>query len=59
MKKVVKNMVVTIIVIATTIVVANWTIVQLEEGYSPSYPHKLDKQWNKIGAMYYVYYEYI
>ena len=43
MKKVVKKIAVTIIIIATTIVVANWTIVQLEEGYSPSYPHKLDK----------------
>ena len=43
MKNLVKTMVVTIIIIATTIVVANWTIVQLEEGYTPSYPTKLDK----------------
>ena len=43
MKNVVKTIVVTIIVIATIIVVANWTIVQLEEGYTPSYPTKLDK----------------
>ena len=43
MKNVIKNIVVVIIVIATAIVVANWTISQLEEGYTPSYPSKLDK----------------
>ena len=43
MKNVIKNIVVVIIVIATAIVVADWTIVQLEEGYTPSYPSKLDK----------------
>ena len=43
MKKVVKKIAVTIIVIATTIIVVNWTISQLEEGYSPSYPSKLDE----------------
>ena len=43
MKNVIKNIVVLIIVIATAIVVANWTLVQLEEGYTPSYPTKLDK----------------
>ena len=39
----IKNIVVTIIVIATAIVVANFIISQLEEGYTPSYPTKLDK----------------
>ena len=43
MKNVVKNMVVAIIVIITAIIVVNWTINQLEEGYTPSYPHELDK----------------
>ena len=43
MKNVIKNIVVSIIIIATAIVVANWTLVQLEEGYTPSYPTKLDK----------------
>ena len=43
MKNVIKKIVVLIIVIATAIVVANWTLVQLEEGYTPSYPTKLDK----------------
>ena len=43
MKNVIKNIVVVIIVIATAIVVADWTISQLEEGYTPSYPTKLDK----------------
>ena len=38
-----KNIIVIIIVIATAIVVANWTLGQLEEGYTPSYPTKLDK----------------
>ena len=43
MKNVIKNIVVVIVVIATAIVVAEWTIVQLEEGYTSSYPSKLDK----------------
>ena len=43
MKNVIKNIVVSIIIIATAIVVAEWSIVQLEEGYTPSYPTKLDK----------------
>ena len=38
-----KKIVVVIIIIATAIAVANWTLVQLEEGYTPSYPTKLDK----------------
>ena len=38
-----KKIVVSIIIIATAIAVANWTLVQLEEGYTPSYPTKLDK----------------
>ena len=43
MKNVIKNIVVAIIVIATAIVVSEWTLVQLEEGYTPSYPSELDK----------------
>ena len=43
MKNVIKNIVITFVIIATAIVVAEWTIVQLEEGYTPSYPSKLDK----------------
>ena len=43
MKKVIKNIVVVIIVITTAIAVVDWTISQLEEGYTPSYPTKLDK----------------
>ena len=43
MKNVIKNIVVSIIIIATAIAVANWTLVQLEEGYKSSYPTKLDK----------------
>ena len=43
MKNVIKNIVVAVIIIATTIMVVEWTIVQLEEGYTPSYPSKLDK----------------
>ena len=39
----IKKIVVLIIVIATAIAVADWTLVQLEEGYTPSYPTKLDK----------------
>ena len=40
---VIKKIVVSIIIIATAIAVANWTLIQLEEGYTPSYPTKLDK----------------
>ena len=43
MKNVIKNIVVTIIVIIATIVVSEWSIRQLEEGYTPSYPSELDK----------------
>ena len=43
MKNVIKNIVVAVIVIATAIAVANWTLVQLEEGYKSSYPSELDK----------------
>ena len=43
MKNVIKNIVVAVIIIATTIAVAEWTISQIEEGYTPSYPTKLDK----------------
>ena len=43
MKNVIKNIVVSIIIIATTLVVVEWTLSQLEEGYTPSYPTKLDK----------------
>ena len=39
----IKKIVVTIIVIATAIAVAEWTLIQIEEGYTPSYPSKLDK----------------
>ena len=39
----IKKIVVVIIVIATAIVVAEWTLSQIEEGYTPSYPTKLDK----------------
>ena len=39
----IKNIVVSIIIIATAIAVANWTLVQLEEGYKSSYPSELDK----------------
>ena len=45
MKNVIKNIIFALVVIATTIMVVEWTIVQLEEGYTPSYPTKLDKQW--------------
>ena len=43
MKNVIKNIVVAFVIIATAIVVANWTLSQLEEGYTSSYPSKLDK----------------
>ena len=43
MKNVIKKIVIAVIIIATTIVVAEWTLRQIEEGYTPSYPTKLDK----------------
>lgn len=43
MKNVIKNIIVIAFVIATAIAVAEWTLSQLEEGYTPSYPTKLDK----------------
>ena len=43
MKNVIKNIVVAVIVITTAIAVAEWTLSQLEEGYTPSYPSKLDR----------------
>ena len=43
MKNAIKNIVITFIIIVIATVVAEWTIVQLEEGYTPSYPSKLDK----------------
>ena len=38
-----KNVIIAFVIIATAIVVANWTLSQLEEGYTSSYPSKLDK----------------
>jgi hypothetical protein len=43
MKNVIKKIVIVFIIIATAIAVAEWTLSQLEEGYTPSYPTKLDK----------------
>ena len=43
MKNVIKNIVIVFIIIATAIAVAEWTLRQIEEGYTPSYPSKLDK----------------
>ena len=43
MKNVIKKIVVAVIVIIATIVVSEWTLSQLEEGYTPSYPSELDK----------------
>ena len=43
MKNVIKNIVITFVVITTAIAVAEWTLSQIEEGYTPSYPTKLDK----------------
>lgn len=43
MKNAIKNIVITFIIIATAIAVAEWSISQIEEGYTPSYPTKLDK----------------
>ena len=39
----IKKIVVAFIIITTAIAVAEWTLSQLEEGYTPSYPSKLDK----------------
>ena len=39
----IKKIVVVVIIIATAIVVAEWTLIQIEEGYTSSYPSKLDK----------------
>ena len=39
----IKKIVVVVIIIATAIVASEWTLRQLEEGYTPSYPTKLDK----------------
>ena len=43
MKNGIKNIVIAVIIIATAIAVSEWTLRQLEEGYTPSYPTKLDK----------------
>ena len=43
MKNVIKKIVIAFVIIATAIVVAEWTIVQLEEGYTTSYPSELEK----------------
>ena len=43
MKNVIKKIVIAVIIITTTIMVVEWTLSQLEEGYTPSYPSKLDK----------------
>lgn len=43
MKNAIKNIVVAFIIITTAIAVAEWTLNQIEEGYTPSYPTKLDK----------------
>ena len=43
MKNVIKKIVVAVIIIATAIVVVEWTLNQIEEGYTPSYPTKLDR----------------
>ena len=43
MKNVIKKIVIVFIIIATVIAVAEWTLRQIEEGYTPSYPTKLDK----------------
>ena len=43
MKNVIKKIVIVFIIIATAIAVGEWTLRQLEEGYTPSYPSKLDK----------------
>ena len=43
MKNAIKNIVITFIIVATAIAVAEWTLNQIEEGYTTSYPTKLDK----------------
>ena len=43
MKNVIKKIVIVFIIIATVIVVVDWSLSQLEEGYTSSYPYKLDK----------------
>ena len=43
MKNAIKNIIVIAFVIATAIAVAEWTLNQIEEGYTSSYPSKLDK----------------
>ena len=43
MKNVIKKIVIVFIIIAAAIAVAEWTLRQIEEGYTPSYPTKLDK----------------
>ena len=43
MKNVIKKIAVSVIIIITVTVVADWIMNQLEEGYAPSYPAKLDK----------------
>ena len=43
MKNAIKNIVITFIIIATVVGVADWTLSQLEEGYTSSYPSQLDK----------------
>ena len=43
MKNAIKNIVITFIIITTAIAVVEWSIRQLEEEYTPSYPTKLDK----------------
>ena len=40
----IKKIVVAFIIITTAIAVAEWTLRQLEEGYTPSYPSKLDNK---------------
>ena len=39
----IKKIVVVVIIITTAIAVAEWTLNQIEEGYTPSYPTNLDK----------------
>ena len=39
----IKKIVIAFVIIATAIVVVEWTISQIEEGYTSSYPSKLDK----------------
>ena len=43
MKNVIKKIVIAFVIIATAIAVAEWALNQIEEGYTPSYPTKLDK----------------